>query len=202
MKTMATKLIVLLAFVLAVGSYSCDSGSSSDDDDDDKPKAVKPTEQEINNNRAYVLIKTFIDVYNMHLAGKSTGHYTLRDIDCPNGGKLDMVGSTSYDNTHGITSVDLTYTFKNCMNSTVYGAVNIANGQIHDKGSWNGVDFKQQSWLGTISFSFDDLSVTKDGKTYYYDSTHPDCNVGLSQSRTGPDAWSTEGKLCGSAILY
>jgi hypothetical protein len=52
------------------------------------------------------LINCYTDIYNQNLAGVATGTHNIT-TDGPMGGTVLITGTTTYDNTHGITTTDL-----------------------------------------------------------------------------------------------
>jgi hypothetical protein len=52
------------------------------------------------------MINCYTDIYNQNLAGVATGAHTI-NTDGPMGGTVLITGTTTYDNTHGITTTDL-----------------------------------------------------------------------------------------------
>jgi hypothetical protein len=54
------------------------------------------------------LIDCYTDIYNQNLAGAATGTQNISTYG-PLGGTVLITGSTSYDNTHGITTTDLVF---------------------------------------------------------------------------------------------
>lgn len=52
------------------------------------------------------LINCYTDIYNQNLAGMPTGSQNIT-ADGPMGGTVVITGTTTYDNTHGITTTDL-----------------------------------------------------------------------------------------------
>ena len=58
------------------------------------------------------LVKCYTDIYNQNLAGKSTGTQNITTTG-PLGGAVIITGTTSYDNTHGITTTNLTFAMTN-----------------------------------------------------------------------------------------
>jgi hypothetical protein len=52
------------------------------------------------------MINCYTDIYNQNLAGVVTGTHNIT-TDGPMGGTVVITGTTSYDNTHGITTTDL-----------------------------------------------------------------------------------------------
>lgn len=77
------------------------------------------------------LIHCFIDIYNQNLAGKPTGTQYIT-ASGPMGGTVIITGTTSYDNTHGITTTNLvfemtdvayTYSTTSTSNVTLTGAI-------------------------------------------------------------------------------
>jgi hypothetical protein len=55
------------------------------------------------------MINCYTDIYNQNLAGVVTGSHNITTSG-PMGGTVLIVGTTSYDNTHGITTTDLVLT--------------------------------------------------------------------------------------------
>jgi len=55
------------------------------------------------------LINCYVDIYNQNLAGATTGEQNITSAG-PLGGSVTITGTTSYDNTHGITGTDLVFT--------------------------------------------------------------------------------------------
>ncbi len=67
----------------------------------------------ISDNDFYVtlgssLINCYVDIYNQNLAGVVTGSHNIT-ADGPLGGTVLITGTTTYDNTHGITTTDLVF---------------------------------------------------------------------------------------------
>ncbi|MFU8844170.1 MAG: hypothetical protein ACNA7V_10230 [Bacteroidales bacterium] len=54
----------------------------------------------------YTMINCYTDIYNQNLAGVATGGHNIT-TDGPMGGSVLITGTTTYDNTHGITTTDL-----------------------------------------------------------------------------------------------
>ena len=52
------------------------------------------------------MINCYTDIYNQNLAGVPTGGHNIT-TDGPMGGTVLITGTTTYDNTHGITTTDL-----------------------------------------------------------------------------------------------
>ena len=52
------------------------------------------------------MINCYTDIYNQNLAGVATGSHNIT-TDGPMGGTVVITGTTTYDNTHGITTTDL-----------------------------------------------------------------------------------------------
>jgi hypothetical protein len=55
------------------------------------------------------MINCYTDIYNQNLAGVATGSHNI-NTNGPMGGTVVITGTTSYDNTHGITTTDLILT--------------------------------------------------------------------------------------------
>jgi hypothetical protein len=54
------------------------------------------------------MIYCYVDIYNQNLAGMPTGSQNIT-TDGPMGGTVLITGTTSYDDTHGITTTDLVF---------------------------------------------------------------------------------------------
>jgi hypothetical protein len=79
------------------------TGSCSKEDDE--------KETEISDYNFYMmvgvsLINCYTDIYNQNLAGVATGSHNIT-TEGPMGGTVLITGTTTYDNTHGITTTDL-----------------------------------------------------------------------------------------------
>jgi hypothetical protein len=74
-------------------------------------KEEDDTVNSISDNNFYMmignsLINCYVDIYNQNLAGKPTGSQNIT-ADGPMGGTVYISGTTTYDDTHGITTTDL-----------------------------------------------------------------------------------------------
>lgn len=58
------------------------------------------------------IIKCYTDIYNQNLAGKPTGTQNITSVG-PMGGNVIITGTNSYDNTHGITTTDISFALNN-----------------------------------------------------------------------------------------
>lgn len=67
------------------------------------------------------IINCYVDVYNQNLAGKPTGNQNII-ANGPMGGTVSITGTTTYDNTHGITTTELTFTMTNVNYTFTYGS--------------------------------------------------------------------------------
>jgi len=68
---------------------------------------------------AFALIKSYTDIYNQNLAGTPTGAINMT-VNGPLGGTVTITGSSSYDNTHSITTVDLNLSMDEIITITSY----------------------------------------------------------------------------------
>ncbi|MBN2172991.1 MAG: hypothetical protein JW731_02585 [Bacteroidales bacterium] len=80
-------------------------------------KEESDTVNSISDNNFYMMIGTslincYVDIYNQNLAGKPTGSQNIT-ADGPMGGTVFITGTTTYDDTHGITTTDLLFDLYN-----------------------------------------------------------------------------------------
>ncbi|HPT15215.1 MAG TPA: hypothetical protein PK796_10525 [Bacteroidales bacterium] len=90
--------LLLLSVTLILNG--CEKESASDD------PAI--SDKSLYEHTVYSMAKCFKDVYNQNLAGHPAGGQNMT-VNGPMGGTVIITGNTSYDQTHGITTVDLVF---------------------------------------------------------------------------------------------
>jgi hypothetical protein len=93
-------LLLLLGCTLMITS------GCSKDEEDEKENTI--SDENFYKMVGASLINCYVDIYNQNLAGVVTGSHNIT-TDGPMGGIVVITGTTTYDNTHGITTTDLVF---------------------------------------------------------------------------------------------
>jgi hypothetical protein len=97
-----TRTLLLSLMTLAMASLLLNSCKKSDD------SGTTISDENFYSQLGYGLVKCYTDIYNQNLAGKPTGSQNLT-VSGPMGGTVVITGTTTYDDTHGITTTDLLF---------------------------------------------------------------------------------------------
>lgn len=90
--------LLLLPGIVLILASSCSK------EDDEKETTI--SDQNFYMMLGVSMINCYTDIYNQNLAGVATGSHNIT-TNGPMGGTVLITGTTSYDNTHGITTTDL-----------------------------------------------------------------------------------------------
>ncbi len=145
---------------------------------------------------ATTIVNGMADIYNQNLAGKPTGSVNVT-VNCPVGGTAHITGTTSYDSTHGITSVMLTIAMTGCKMSEVSASsgVNVAlslDGSISETGSWNSSNYASVNYQATGVV----MSGTDQRTGYAQATIGQTCDVALTFDESGSTN-TVSGTICG-----
>lgn len=92
-------LIAVLLGVTLMMTVACNK-------EEDEVKETSISDNDFYMMVGFTLINCYTDIYNQNLAGVATGGHNIT-TDGPMGGTVLITGTTTYDNTHGITTTDL-----------------------------------------------------------------------------------------------
>ncbi len=92
-----------------MGMFMVITSSCKKDDTVDTPTM---SDESFYKDIAYALVMCYVDIYNQNLAGVTTGTHNIT-ANGPMGGNVVITGTTTYDNTHGITTTDLVLSMSN-----------------------------------------------------------------------------------------
>lgn len=152
----------IFSFIL-VGMLFISFNSCTKDDADDTPAISDNT---FYSDIAYALESCYVDIYNQNLAGKPTGLYNLTS-DGPMGGTVVITGTTSYDNTHGITGTDLLYDMSSVVYTTAHATITITGSATY-KGTFSSTYTSVQNLSDNLHIV---ATVTRDGESRSLDDT-------------------------------
>lgn len=150
----------ILLFVL-VGMLLTTTNSCTKDDD-----SPAISDKTFYSDIAYALANCYVDIYNQNLAGVQTGSHNLVS-DGPMGGTVVITGTTSYDNTHGITGTDLLYNMTSVVYTTEHASV-IITGSTTYKGTFSSTYTSLQNLSDNLHIV---ATVTRDGETRTLDNS-------------------------------
>ncbi len=189
-------LVIIIAFglITIIGCNGSDAGSSGSDGDE-QTQSQEPSDLEVRNTRAYVLVDSIWTLHNLYIAGSSVGDKDISDADCPGGGTVSIVGTSSVSD--GMNTRDLTYTFNNCVCAEESGTVTFNNGSCRQKGSWEQDEYQQIFYSGTSTMYFSSL----DAFGPEYDGGIGNCEFNINEEMWVGD-WSYSGSLCGEEINW
>lgn len=103
------------------------------------------------------IVACAVAIYNQNLAGKPAGTHQITTSG-PLGGMVTITGTTSIDQTHDITAVDLSYDLDEVGCSTVFSSADTEwaltltlTGTLTHKGSFGGIsgDYSDETYAGT-----------------------------------------------------
>lgn len=97
---------------LLIMGLLCMLASSCIEEKDADPVTVTVSDEIFYQQLGCTIIKCYTDIYNQNLAGKPTGSQNITSSG-PMGGTVTITGADSYDDTHGITTTDLTFALTN-----------------------------------------------------------------------------------------
>jgi hypothetical protein len=125
------------------------------------------------------------DLYNTNLAGHVVGNQSL-SAPCPLGGTADITGTTGFDGTHNITTVNLAYAMTGCQVSAS-GVELTVTGTLTEVGSFDSM------MLQTINDASSDLTITGTVDGVNLSDTACDVHVNVD-SNASPEVTGT---VCG-----
>jgi len=105
------------------------SGCKKDDEEEDTPPPTM-SDDSFYKDIAVGLINCYVDIYNQNLAGTTTGNVNIT-VNGPMGGTVTITGTSGYDNTHGITTLDLLYTMTNIKYVNAYVNLTLTGGSTY-----------------------------------------------------------------------
>lgn len=153
--------VLALTSLLLIFTSSCKK-------DDDKDEDITPTlsDESFYKEVAFALIKSYTDIYNQNLAGTPTGAINMT-VNGPLGGTVTITGTSSYDNTHGITTVNLFLSMSDIITISSYANLTLTGGTTY-AGSFSDT-------YTSVNHQSDNIyingSVTRNGVTRQIDMT-------------------------------
>jgi hypothetical protein len=128
------------------------------------------------------------DLYNQNLAGRPVGSQNL-SAQCPLGGTAAITGTTGFDSTHNITSVNLTYMMTSC-HASASGVQLTYTGTVTEVGSFDSMT------LQSLNDASDALTTTGTVDGFAVNDTACAVHVNVDNNST-PEVTGT---LCGRAF--
>jgi hypothetical protein len=125
------------------------------------------------------------DLYNQSLAGHPVGSQSLT-APCPLGGTAAITGTTGFDDTHGITTVNLTYMMSACHVSASEVQLTVT-GTVTEVGSFD------STMLQSLNDASDDLTIVGTVDSVAVNDTACAVHVNVDSNST-PEVTGT---LCG-----
>lgn len=132
-------LFTMILILLTVGMVSCGRDTTT------APITTAPTttapasnlsQRSIDNSTANNIINCTVDIYNQNVAGRVQGAYNGQTVNCPNGGTVLIQGIATKANSSNLTTVDLTYTMNNCVETRPNHSFTYT-GVVTNKGSFD-----------------------------------------------------------------
>jgi len=177
-KTMRSHLLPI-ATCLPLLALACSGKTTSGTNDGDGG----PCDQACMDTHTGVALVQLVDqIYNGSINGKPVGNQSLT-APCPNGGNAVVTGSTAYDMTNMITSVNLTYVMSGC-ETTDNGDTLTFAGTVTEVGTFDSASEE------TLQFSSNALQFSGTVSGTAVDV--PGCPVQAS------DTWTSNPQIAGS----